>query len=100
MLKHGRNSPKPSKFRIIAILDHTFLSGYSLLDEYLSVFQSNADNSNRIAFRIKPVSTISGLTASGLALLQAPDSKPLILKTKFADSILKSKPRNPIPEIH
>ena len=93
MLKEGRNIPQTSKYRIIAILDHTCLSGYSLLNEYKSVFQDTVNDTNRIAFRIKPVSTISGLNASDFAVLQAPDSKPLILKTKFANSILISKTR-------
>jgi hypothetical protein len=92
MLKFGRNSPKPSQFRTIAILDFTFLSGFSLINEYLSVFPTDSVKSFRIAFKIKPVSCISGLSAPEFAVLQAPDAVPLILKIKSNKSVLNIKP--------
>ena len=98
MIKFGRNSPPPSKFRIIAILDHTFLSGYSLLKEYLTIFQTNVENSNRIAFNIRPVSCISGFSAPDYSVLQAQDSKPLLLKIKFRKSNIKYNARKSKPE--
>ena len=61
-VNNGRNSPKDSWFKKFAVIDSTFLSGYSLINEYLAVHQSNIYPYYRIFFRIKPVSRISGFT--------------------------------------
>jgi hypothetical protein len=73
LMKYGRNSPKDSWFRTIAIIDSTFFSGYSLLNEYLTVFQFLMHDYYRISFRIKPVSKISGLTLPVLQIFSSSD---------------------------
>jgi hypothetical protein len=72
MLKSGINSPKPSWYRKIAVIDSAFLSGYSLLNEYLAVFITFG-NTHRIGFKIKPVSIISGFTLPVIPVFCCPE---------------------------
>ncbi len=73
MLKPGINSPKPSWYRKFAVIDSTFISGYSLLNEYLEVFKHTVSNSQRIGFKIKPVSILSGFKLPYIPVFCCPD---------------------------
>ena len=98
-LRYGINSPNPSAYKIIALIDHTFLSGNSLINGNNAILQYMAGVSNRFAFRIKPVSVVSGLYGADFAVLLQPGCEQLVLKTRFSKSTLKLKTRNSKPEI-
>jgi len=62
-LTPGVNSPKPSLYKKIAVLDSSFISGNSVIKEYCKCFLINNFNFLKIGFRLKPISLLSGLTA-------------------------------------
>ena len=51
---------KPSWYRKVAVLDHTFVSGGSIKTEYLSIFKMLPGTGQRVAFKMKAVDITSG----------------------------------------
>ena len=71
-LKPGVNSPKSNKYKEIAVLDSTFINGSSILEYYNKVFLYQSFKSFKIAFKFKPVSTLSGFRSPEIQLIESP----------------------------
>lgn len=71
-IKPGINTPKSNKYKEIAVLDSTFISGSSILDYYNKVFLYQNYNSFKIAFRFKAVSSISGFCSKETSFIEEP----------------------------
>ena len=70
-LRPGVNSIKPCWYKKIAVIDSTFLSGFSIVNEYKAVFKFLSLKSNRIAFFFRPVSAMSGFSLPGIEVKTA-----------------------------
>ena len=71
-MAYGRFSTKKSFYRKIAVIDSTFHSGYSILNEYMSAYKDSPYGTFKIAFRFRPVSKISGLDADKVSFIRMP----------------------------
>jgi hypothetical protein len=59
-LTPGITYVNPNWYRKIAVLDNTFVSGGSIMTEYLSIFKEMPKTGERVGFRMKAVARISG----------------------------------------
>ena len=66
----GQNSTKKSFYKKVKVIDSTFLSGTSILNEYLALNILCPPHTFKFAFKFRAVSTISGLSEAPFSFIE------------------------------
>jgi hypothetical protein len=60
VLSRGSVYVNPNKYKKVAVLDNTFVSGDSIMTEYIDVFKTMPATGQRVGFKMKAISKASG----------------------------------------